>query len=88
MDDDIKKLRKAFKKHNVEFACQEAAGYLQAEIDLILAAVGIESAWVSDESMIGDFAVEESDLPALEDELGVKVSLDDYVIAVAQRMRS
>ena len=75
------------------FSGQEEADQLRPEIELILDALEVEWAWISDESMIGHFPIgpyDGDDLPTLStlrEKLGVPVKLRDFVIDVAWRMR-
>lgn len=75
------------KKKKIEFASDERIGYLQTWVDQIMGAICPEYLFISDESGIGDFDVEDEDLPRLSKELGVPVKLGDLIVDVAQRMK-
>lgn len=82
-----KKLKKGpLKGYTITSAPQDRITRLEAQVDKILIALGHREAWVTDESMINDFDIEEHELEKLSADLGVKVSLDDYIADVAERM--
>lgn len=75
------------KKKKIEFASDKRISYLQTWVDQIMEAICPEYLFISDESSIGDFDVEEEDLPRLRKELGVDVKRTDLIVDVAQRMK-
>lgn len=76
------------KMKDLEFAPDDRVGFLQSWIDQIMRVVCPEYLYISDLSMIGDFEVDEEDMPMLQAELGVPVKLDDLVVDVAQRLKN
>ena len=59
---------------------------LQIKIDAILDAIGFPGAFVSDESMIADFYLDENDLVEASKKLGTKITDNDCLINIAKRM--
>lgn len=76
------------KKKKIEFAGAERIGYLEAWVDQIMKLICPDYIFISDMSAIGDFDVEEEDMPRLSKELGVEVKITDLVVDVAQRMKN
>jgi hypothetical protein len=80
------------KKKKIEFASDDRVGYLQTWVDQVMEVVcrisGINMvAFVSDESMIGDFT-DEGDDQKISKELEVEASDTDYIVDVAQRLKN
>ncbi len=91
------------KKKKIVFASQDTIKVLQPYVDKVLIAIGHPSAFVSDESMIGDFSPFESYtedgkkkmrwidptdfLRDMSCQLGFDVKGDDYIYALAERLR-
>lgn len=75
------------KKKKIEFASDKRISYLQTWVDQVMEVVCPEYLFISDESSIGDFPLDEEDLPRLRKELGVDVKLTDLIVDVAQRMK-
>jgi 5,10-methylene-tetrahydrofolate dehydrogenase/methenyl tetrahydrofolate cyclohydrolase len=75
----------------IAFASTESIEYLSTFTDMVMEAIekvtGIRGAWISDESMVADFPIEEVELAQLNDLLGVKVDIDDTIVEVAKRLR-
>lgn len=74
-----------------EMASTEQVDYLTTFTDMVMEQIygvtGIEGAWISDESCVGDFVSEDSELTALNEALGVKISFQDTIVEVAKRLR-
>lgn len=75
------------KKKKIEFASTTRLSYLEPWVDQVMNSVCPEYLLISDLSAIGDFDVEEEDMPRLSKELGVPVQLSDVIVDVAQRMK-
>lgn len=75
------------KKKKIEFASGQRISYLEPWVDQVMKAICPDYLFISDESSIGDFEVEEEGLPALSKELGVPVKMRDLIVDVAQRMK-
>jgi len=85
------KIRRLAREGKVEFASQDTVKLLQPQIDQILDAVGIKSAWISDGSCIGDFRRDEDYQQYVDDiaaKLGVEVSQGDYIMDIAMRLKA
>jgi hypothetical protein len=76
------------KKKKIEFTSTERIGYLEPWVDQIMKVVCPDYFFISDMSSIGDFDVEEGDMPMLSKELGVEVKMTDLIVDVAQRMKN
>jgi len=89
----LKKIRDAAKAGRIKFASQKKLVKLDEFVELVMRGVVKiskipNSYFISDMSCVGDFPVEEKDLPKLERMWGVKVELDDYIYEVAKRLKS
>jgi hypothetical protein len=84
----LEEIQGLVREKKIEFAPQDRVEALDAYIDKFLQAIEIPQAWVSDESCVGDFPLEEEDMAELEATLGVEVKLRDYVVDVAERMKA
>lgn len=75
----------------IEFASTESVEYLSTFTDMVMEEIyritGIESAWISDESSVGDFMETDADLAALNEALSVPIDFRDTIVAVAKRLR-
>lgn len=92
MSDDITKdeIREALGNSpakKIVFAPKDQVQDLRSFIRLVLEAIDFETAWVSDESRLDDFPLDEEDRVHAEEKLGVPVNLSDYVVEVAKRVR-
>lgn len=81
------------KNKKIEFAPDDRIGYLQVWVDQAMEVIcrlsGIPGyVFISDESSVLDFPLEEKDLSRLSKELGVEVKRDDLIVDVAQRMKN
>jgi hypothetical protein len=56
-------------------------------VDQVLQAIGYPEAYVTEGSMVGDFPLGVEDLKPIQEKLGVPVSLHDYVLDVAKRVK-
>jgi hypothetical protein len=75
----------------VMFPPQVQVDDLPQWVGLVLEAVGHPEAWVSDESMVGDFWIGDPDrqeqVDRVAEVLGIEVSSGDYIHEVARRLR-
>ncbi len=71
----------------IVFAPQDKIRALRPWIDQILEAIGYGRAWVSNESCLGDFPLEDEDYEQLSELLGFLVEGKDYLVDVAQRLK-
>jgi len=70
---DFKEIQAKIKsgEMKIEQAAEHHVKDLEPQIDILMESFGIKNAWVSDESMVSDFALDE----------------DDYLYQVAQRLK-
>ena len=73
---------------HIEFASQDAILALWPQVDRVLQAIGHPEAWVSDESQVGDFGLDDAFLDEVAVELGVPVDQEDHLYAVAYRLKA
>ena len=75
----------------IEFAPTESIEYLSTYTDMVMdqiyAIAGIEGAWISDMSCVGDFISEDAELVALNEALSVPITYNDTIVEVAKRLR-
>lgn len=75
----------------IEFAPTESVEYLSTFTDMVMEEIyritGIEGAWISDMSSVGDFMETNADLAALNEALSVPIDFQDTIVAVAKRLR-
>lgn len=81
-----------FKGKKIVFATDKRVRELGKFCDEVLRAIckvsGLSSgAWISDESCVGDFPIDEKNIQQLRDRLSVSVEVDDYIVDVAQRIK-
>lgn len=74
------------KKAKITFAEQKQVENLSVQCTKILAAIGIKSAWISDESTIGDFCVTPAKLLSASKKLGVKIDQKDLLWKIAEKL--
>jgi hypothetical protein len=72
----------------IVLSSQDKVRNLGSWVNKVLKALGIRSAMVSDESMIGDFFIEDDPVYLKEicDNLGFEVKYEDYIVDVAKRL--
>lgn len=75
-------------KKKIEFAGASRISYLEPWVDQIMSVICPEYLLISDLSAIGDFEVEEEEMPRLAKEFGVPVKPQDLIVDVAQRMKN
>lgn len=73
---------------HIEFAAQDAILALWPQVDRVLGALGCSEAWVSDETTIADFGLGEDQLAQVGLALGLPVSQEDHLYAVAYRLKA
>lgn len=83
----LEQIQQLVKEKKIVFAPQDKLGPLQPWLTKIREALHIKSWWISDESTIGDFGLDDEQLRELCDTLGMEVSHKDYLVAVAERLR-
>lgn len=75
----------------IQFASTESVEYLSTYTDMVMEQIyrvaGIEDAWISDMSSVGDFLSEDHELADLNEALGVKIDYKDTIVEVAKRLR-
>lgn len=75
----------------VKFASTESVEYLSTFTDMVMDQIyqitGIEGAWISDLSSVGDFMETDADVAALSEALNVPVDFQDTIVEVAKRLR-
>jgi len=75
----------------IKFASTESVEYLSTFTDMVMDEIyritGIEGAWISDRSSVGDFMETDADLAALNEALSVPIDFQDTIVAVAKRLR-
>lgn len=81
-----------FSKMKIVCAPQDKVSDLEYWVNRILEVVGHPEALVTDESSLWDFfpfneEADENKVRAIQNKLGVNVSLSDYLVDIAQRMR-
>jgi len=67
----------------VKFASSERAEVLKEQIDMIMDFLGIEVAFMSDETKFWDFGLEEEDMLELQEKFGLPVKSEDNVVDFA-----
>ena len=85
--------RAELKNKKFVMAGQHEVDLLEPELDLVLEAMKHPEALITDLSTIGDFYIKSKrkDLnieKELSEKLGVRVSMDDYLVDIAVRMRA
>jgi hypothetical protein len=71
----------------VEHASGERRQALAPYVMRVLAAAGFETAYVTDQSRLEHFPLDETDRLRMEEELGVPLALEELVVVVAQRLK-
>lgn len=75
----------------LQFASTESVEYLSTFTDMVMEEIyriaEIGSAWISDESCVGDFISEDQELSDLSISLGVSIQYNDTIVDVAKRLR-
>lgn len=75
----------------IKFASTESVEYLGTFTDMVMEQIyqttGIEGAWISDMSSIGDFIDDDTQLAALSEALGIEVDYQQTIVEVAKRLR-
>ena len=91
----IEKIRRLAREGRIQFAANTRIKEAGGRVRLVLDAIGVKSAFVSDESTVGDFSFfwegrEETEaLQEIAEELGLdKVEPTDYIWSVANRLPS
>ena len=91
MTDEHKKLeqiQKLVREKKIIFAPQSRLLPLQPWLNKIREALHIKSWWISDESTIGDFHLDDYEFRELRATLGVEISRKDYLVDVAERLKN
>ncbi len=74
-----------------EIASQEEIEYnsyfVERIMDAIETVLGISGAFITDESEIGHFPIEDGDLEKLSEELGIPVKDDDRIVELAKKLK-
>lgn len=76
-----------------EMASQQSVDYLSTYTELVMkiiekiSEIPPGSSWISDESTVGDFPIEDKELKLLEDELGFPVQYEDKIIDIAKKLK-
>lgn len=86
-EEKLKKIQGLVKEKKIVFAPQDKLRPLQPWLDELRKVLRIKSWWISNESTIGDFGLNDEGLQNLCDELGVEVEHKNYLVDVAQRMK-
>jgi hypothetical protein len=73
---------------HIEFAAQDAVLALWPQVDRVLHALGHSEAWVSDDSIVGDFGLPDAFLADVSLELGIPVDPEDHLYALAYRLKA
>ena len=60
---------------------------LQPYVDRVMEAIGIEPIFLTNESMVWDFGLDAEELAEVSRKLGFPVTGDDFIYAVAARLR-
>lgn len=71
----------------IVMAPQDDVVALREHVQSVVTALGHSSAWVSDESMVADFMLDEEDLQRASCDLGVDVCEADYIVELARKVR-
>lgn len=74
------------KDFDISFAPQDSIYRYPDKIDAILDAIGIRNAWLSDQSAVSDFLLNEDACAVIADKLGISVSPDDLIVDLVERM--
>lgn len=78
-------------KFKIKFASTESIEYLSTYTDMVMDQIysiaGIEGAWISDMSSVGDFIDDDAQLTALSEALSVPITYNDTIVEVAKRLR-
>lgn len=75
------------RKPTIVWASQAKVDELAEEIYLLLQKIGHPEAWVTDESMVGDFYLDDDELVMLSASVGFEIKHDDYLVDIAYKMR-
>lgn len=70
-----------------EFAPQDKIDKLGPWVDMVLEAIGHPVAWVSDESMVGDFGLDDGEIADAGIALGFGIKNTDYIYDLAECLR-
>jgi hypothetical protein len=75
-----------------QMADQRLVDYLATYVELVMKAIekttGVKGAWISDESSIGDFPIDDKGLTLIEKELGLPVQYEDRIVDIAKRLKN
>ena len=83
----LTQIQSLVKNKKIVFAPQDKIRSLQPWLDEIRKALHIKSWWISNESTIGDFGLNDEDLRRICDELRIEVNHKDYLVDVAERLK-
>ena len=72
----------------VEYVHRDAMQTLTPHVNRVLDAIGHPEAWVGDDSTMGDFGLSRDELALVGQMLGLSVGEDDYLYAVAFRLKA
>ncbi len=83
----LEQIQGLVREKKIVFAPQDKLRPLQPWLTKIREALHIKSWWISNESTIGDFNLDDEDLQCLREQLGVPIEHKHYLVDVAQRMK-
>lgn len=75
------------KNMKVGFAGGKKVDQLKKYVDIVMDAMGIREAWLSDLSTISDFCLRDLEVADMRIHLGVDVDHDDYIWQIAERVK-
>ena len=71
----------------IEFAPDDRARLLEPYVDKVLDAIGIDVLYLSDQSAICDFGLDEEEIARISAALGIPVDRCDYIVDLAERLK-
>ena len=74
------------KDKKIEFASQDSISAFSNEIEEIFKVFDIEYLFISDESMVADFCLDEEELKSASEKLGIDIKNSDHIVEVAARL--
>lgn len=87
-DEKLEQIQNLVGEQKVIFAPQYRVRLLKPWLDKIRKSLHVKSWWISDQSTIGDFGLNNKKLQVVRDELGVEVSHKDYLVDLAERLKN
>lgn len=86
-DEKLKEIQDLARKRRIAFAPQDRVKDLKPWVKKVTDMMGFTRCFISDQSTISDFDLDDQELAQLNEKLGLPVSHKDYIVDVAARLR-